>query len=118
MWFGIVGLGIIIVVAVTFWATSTSENAFSKVKPGMTRREVDTLVGGHPALGYGKMGWEEYMYDGQPRLWHQSKTLVVSLSGSPYQVTRVQIQEPGPDNRSLLERVQDEYRYQKSKLGW
>jgi hypothetical protein len=24
----------------------------------------------------------------------------------------------GPDTRTLFERVQDEYRYQKSKLGW
>ena len=116
--FGVVGLGITAVVALTLWLKSPSEDGFSKVKPGMTKREVDASVGEHPALGYGKMGWAEYMYDGQPRLWHQSKTLVVSLGGSSYRVTSVRIQEPGPDRRTLFERIQDECRYQRGKLGW
>jgi hypothetical protein len=118
LWCGVVGLGLVVFVAVVLWVGSFAEDAFSKVKPGMTLSEVDGLRDMRFVAGGGNLffRWTN-IYRSEPRLWRPTQTLTISLRAGS-RIEHVTMYDPGPDTRTLLERAQDEYRYQKGKLGW
>jgi hypothetical protein len=118
LWCGVVGLGLFVAVAVTFWAISRSDDEFRKVTPGMTLSEVGAIVGPEEFSSEGDAVWWK-LYRSKPRFWREARMVsVTGLSSSP-RIQHVDFVVPiGPNNRSLLERVQDEYRYQKGRLGW
>ena len=82
LWFGGMWLLIVVVLAVTFWAKSISDDAFSKVKPEMTLSQVEAVV----ARDYLPLGWTlEFAhctkaFRSKPRLFASGRILIVSLS--------------------------------------
>ena len=129
-WLGAVGLAAIIlggVVAVTS-TTRDSTEAFRKVKEGMTKDEVDQLLGDKDFMRtefFGRFNRNRarslVTYVEVGRYWRGStETLAVELENGPTsKVKHVLILKLGsPYTRTLWQRLQDEYRYQKRSLGW
>ena len=104
LWFGGMWLLIVVVLAVTFWAKSISDDAFSKVKPGMTLSEAEEMLGQeHPYTPGASLGRKSTTFHSKPRLWRQAQTLWVNAPFRSSQIDCVAIEESGPDTRTLLD---------------
>jgi hypothetical protein len=100
---------------------SWPDPAWRKIKVGMTVVEVERILGptGGTRGGYYPLTLE---YDSEDRLSSSRyERLEVSFAYDPNsgttKVAHIEILDFGPDRRTLWERLHDEYRYQKSKLG-
>src|SRR6516162_7370936 len=115
---GVLGLAVAVVswAAFAFSQGWSEDAAFQKVKVGMTRREVAELAQGCENIT-GVI--EADVYWREPRFWRLSKSLTV-VYDQDGTVTKVHINNPLPDERSvwerIQERIQDEYEYHKRRL--
>jgi hypothetical protein len=100
-WLGAVGLIVAALIAVLFVAStsrSSDERRFQEIADLLGRDGICT----------------------EPRMSRSKWLLVVKAtpsSSQPWLVNSVSVQAV-PDNRTLWERIQDEYRYQRRKHGW
>ena len=140
------GLAVAVLALGGFVALST-ESASHKVRVGMTEAEVQKILGGNFACG-GSNGsffssWTTAYYP-KRRLWCPNNDRIgicfrpdtstfPSMHFQPdclddprfwqwladnSRVWSVHIEDYGPDQRSVWQRIQDEYEYQKRNLGW
>jgi hypothetical protein len=124
-WLGAVGLAVIVLAGVVavFTAGDSAGAAFRKVKVGMTIGELHRLIGdGDEDLEF-RGGSLQFLYkEKELRFWrspHERLDVTFDVDGSePNKVASVSIVQGGPDKRTLWQRIQDEYRYQKYRLGW
>ena len=101
----------------------STDPGFRKVRVGMTVAEVERIVGRRWTSGIrGGYYLETLRYEPEDRLFPaRNEWLEVGIkadSSGHARVAAVEIIDLGPDPRTLWERIQDEYHYQKSKLGW
>ena len=136
-WLGAAGLAAVVLAGVI--ATSTpsdsTADAFRKVMVGMTKDEVDQLVGefNGPDNSVNRLGarWTDESGDEHWSVRYRAPTgrcwadptecLFVDFDCGPMNRTKakqVLILNNPQDARTLWERIRDEYRYQKRRLGW
>ena len=98
----------------------SAEDPFRKIKNGMTKDEVDQLIGDKQTQ-YNAEDLIAY-YTRESRLWgHPGGSIIVMFEKT--KVPRVHEVRTSrnfdkPDNRTLWQKIEDEYRYQKRILGW
>jgi hypothetical protein len=122
-WFWLVAVGLAAIVLAGVVAVVTvkdsTEAAFRKVKVGMATQEVDDLLRDlkktRPSARRAATSVAVYC----PREWRllTGKQLLVSFTDDKT-VLYAEVQEFGPDQRTLWDRIRHEYYYQKRRLGW
>ena len=119
-WLGAVGLAAIVVV-VSIAATSNTnslEETFLKINVGMRKAEVDDLIGGERYLSATQRDGRITSYARAYRSWGDpGERYIYVFFGGPEQKVDYVIVSPSWPLRTLWQRIQDEYRYQKSRLG-
>jgi len=95
-----------------FWP---SEDNYSKVKVGMTEKEVHRLVGDKWEPGLQGVAWQK-SYGDSPRFCRPGRTrlLVVFRDGKAERVTL--IEDTSPDERTVGQRLGHEYSYVRTRL--
>ena len=98
---------------------------FRKIKEGMTKDDVDQLIG-DKQIQYSAEDLTAF-YRRESRLWgHPGGSIIVTfeitkvhnITSSRVHQVRASRNFDRPDNRALWQRIQDEYHYQKRWLGW
>jgi hypothetical protein len=120
-WVGAVGLAVIVLAGVvaTCIAITATQGDFSKIQVGMTKEEVDKLIGDKQIRtnDFGNMGVISFYKKG-PRLLNGPEMLALGFAkGSEIKVVTCH-HNKFTDERTLWQRAQDEYRYQRRRLGW
>jgi hypothetical protein len=120
-WFCLVTGGLAAIVLIIIAVATTGDSAlatFRKVKPGMTRAEVDQLLDRHNDDLCVAHVIHYHYYSTPGRLWGSPSYVDVRFDTADFnRVVSVIIDSP-PDKRRLWERIQDEYRYQKRGPRW
>jgi hypothetical protein len=112
-WIGVVGLAVVMVtcIFVAILAARTSRlEVLRQVKVGMTKTEVEKIVGQ-------KIGKSIRLYGG-PYRFRGDGPLISVWFGESGKVEDVTISEKVPDNRTYWTKIKDECQYQMSKVGW
>jgi hypothetical protein len=121
-WLGVMILAAI-VFAIVFAVSTTSDStepAFRKVKAGMTGQEVKALIAHRiSAMSPDPSESPAIIFEPLRRFWGSNARLRMEFDvGDQALIVKSAEIIMVPDNRTPWERIQDEYRYQKNRLGW
>ena len=96
------------------------ESVLRRVRVGMTAKGVNELVGNPsflPASALDDLDRAMFIWQTKSR-FAKHKHESIALEFVYGKVATVNIIDLGPDQRTLCERIQDEYDFQRYKLGW
>jgi hypothetical protein len=124
---GIICLAVISALVIYAFLPTTEpiETTVSKIKVGMTEKEVDAIMANWIRIPFTirRPGWQQVAYESKQRLWSEYRdTVYVRFTGDPFVVDRTprksHVLSHINDSRTPWERIKDECDYLAGKLGW
>ena len=120
LWLAASAVFLIVFDGIVAVSRDSAGDPFRKIKKGMTKDEVDQLIG-DKQIQYSTEDLTAY-YARESRLrGHPGGSIIVMFEKTkPPRVREVRCSRnfDRPDNRIVWQRIQDEYRYQMRRLGW
>jgi hypothetical protein len=118
-WLGVLvvlSLASMAVLRATYWTTRVTEANFAKIREGMTRQEVEAILGKPlsmelPYPNDHRPARVGITYNRDQGFWRTSlDQFVIDIERKRGTVCRTYIFEGGPDKRGVWQRIEDEFR--------